>query len=368
MTLRWLSHRRNPAPAGAGPTARLTSAAEWCLEQGWVPDPLVRAGIRRICARRLREEAAGSDTDREVGFAALVASMRRGPIASDPAAANRQHYEVPAAFYEQVLGPHLKYSCGFWPAGVDTLVGAERAMLDLTCERAKLADGQTLLDLGCGWGALALYAADRFPASRIVAVSNSRRQRAFIEAKAAELGLGNVAVWTAGIDDFVPPGRFDRIVSIEMFEHMRNYQELLRRLASWLTPDGRLFVHVFSHARYAYTYQSRGASDWMARHFFTGGLMPSHDLLLHFQDHVEVEARWHLDGTHYQRTAEAWLANLTSRRAAVRHVLALTYGAGAADRWWTRWRIFFMACAEMFGFRGGREWGISHYRLRPRAA
>jgi cyclopropane-fatty-acyl-phospholipid synthase len=283
-----------------------------------------------------------------------------------PEAANRQHYEVPAAFFVPVLGRRLKYSCAWWPPHVRTLDAAEEAMLALTCERAALQDGMEILELGCGWGSLTLWMAERFPGSRILAVSNSHSQRAFIDGRARERGLRNVTTLTCDMNDFESAERFDRVVSVEMFEHLRNYELLLGRIADWLRPNGRLFVHVFAHRYHAYPFEDKGRADWMARHFFTGGLMPSEDLLLHFQRDLVLEQRWRVSGTHYERTSNAWLENLDAHRAALLPVLAQAYGRGSEDLWLQRWRIFFLACAEMFGFRGGDEWGVAHYRFAPR--
>ncbi|MDE3157056.1 MAG: class I SAM-dependent methyltransferase [Acidobacteriota bacterium] len=337
---------------------------EWyepIVESGLVPDAVLRAGIRRLLAQRLREEDRGDRTSNLARTRALVDELRRSPIAIRTDAANAQHYEVPAAFFEAVLGRHLKYSSGYWPDGVTTLDEAEAAMLDLTCRRARLADGQTVLDLGCGWGSLSLYMAARYPASRIVGVSNSGSQRAFIEAQAAARGLTNLTVVTADINDFTPDRRFDRVVSVEMFEHARNYARLLSRIAGWLGPDGLLFVHVFAHRRFAYPFEARDASDWMARHFFTGGLMPSVDLFRWFQEDLRLAACWTLDGTHYEKTARAWLRNMDAHRAAILSAFARTYGPDRARRWFARWRIFFLACAELFGYRRGEEWVVAHY-------
>ena len=325
---------------------------ERIVESGLVPEPVLRAAIRGICALRLREERG-----RDEG--ALLAELRAGEVAVATDAANAQHYEVPAGFFARVLGPHMKYSSCYWPEGTHTLAEAEARMLELTAERAGLADGQDVLDLGCGWGSLSLWAAARFPDSRITAVSNSRSQRAFIEATAARRGLGNLTVRTADVRALeLPAHSFDRVVSIEMFEHMRNYALLLRRIASWLRPDGALFVHVFAHRRHAYPFEDRGASDWMAREFFTGGLMPSVRLLRHFQDDLAITGEWQLPGIHYARTAEAWLENLVMHRDDLVAVL------GNARRY-QRWRVFFLACAELFGYAGGTEWLVAHYRFRP---
>ncbi len=333
-------------------------------ERGWVPEPLVRAGIRRLIRQRLADESRRAP-DPKAALAGFIAAMDQAELAPVPHLANQQHYEVPAAFFQAVLGRHLKYSCALWEPGTATLDEAEAAMLALTCERAGLADGQRILELGCGWGSLSLWAAERYPGARITAVSNSASQGAFIREQAAARRLHNLEVVTADMNHFAPAGRFDRVVSVEMFEHLRNWRALLGRVGGWVEPDGRLFVHVFAHRHYAYPFEVDGRGDWMARHFFTGGIMPAHDLLASVPSPFEAEARWFVDGTHYQRTAEAWLARLDAdpRRAAAA-LSAILPGPEAALQV-GRWRLFFLACAELFGFAGGREWGVSHCRLRP---
>jgi len=344
---------------------RLLDAAE----RGRLPDPLLRLGIRRLVAGRLRDErrrdlvTPGGATD------AFAAALRESPVALLADLANAQHYEVPPAFFERVLGRRRKYSCCLFEPGVQGLDAAEEAMLALTAERAGIADGQTILELGCGWGSLSLYLAERFPRARILAVSNAKPQREHILARAAERGLANLEVETADMNVFDPGRRFDRVVSVEMFEHLRNWEEAFRRVAGWLVDDGIFFLHVFCHARFAYPFEDAGAGDWMARHFFSGGMMPSADLALHFQRDLVLDRRWWLPGTHYQRTAEAWLANLDARREEVLGVLA-AHAAHAdgleAERAVGRWRLFFLACAELFGHCGGSEWGVAHYRMARR--
>jgi cyclopropane-fatty-acyl-phospholipid synthase len=342
----------------------LLHAGARLLDAGLVPDAVTRAAIRRIVRRRQRQTEEPDPARRAERRRRFAADRSRGPVAIHSGAANRQHYEVPAGFYEAVLGPHLKYSSAFWAEGDRSLGDAEARMLGLYGERAALADGQRILELGCGWGSLSLWMARRYPGARIVGVSNSASQKAWIDARARAEGLANLEIVTADMNVFEASGRFDRIVSVEMFEHMRNWRVLLERIARWLEDDGRVFVHIFTHRTSPYTYEVEGPSDWMAEHFFTGGIMPSDDLLEEFADVLEIEARWQVSGTHYQRTAEAWLANLDASRSRVWPLLEATYGRADARRWWSRWRVFFMACAELWGWDGGQEWLVSHYRLR----
>ena len=339
----------------------LSRSAFNAAESEIVPDPAVRAGIRALLRERLRSLADEPALDE--------ATLRTGPIAPAPQEANDQRYEVPAAFFELVLGPWHKYSSGLWPNGDPdfTLADAEVAMLKLTCSRAKLADGQDVLDLGSGWGALTLFAAEQYPRSRIVAVSHSTSQRHHIEERARQRGLGNIEVITADVSDLdFEPESFDRVVSVEMFEHMNNYELLVKKITSWMRPYARLFVHVFCHHAHAYRFSQEGPGDWMAREFFTGGLMPSPSLVPRFHGELVPEVDWFVAGSHYARTAEAWLDNLYAAQAEVTSVFADTYGPESAARWVQRWRLFFLAVAETFAYGDGREWGVSHHRfLKP---
>ncbi len=346
--------------------ANTATVVNW-VEQGYVPDRVIRLGIRRLLKARLAE-VGDDDPARaaELGRA-FLADLRSAPLALLPEKANEQHYEVHAAFFEAVLGPHRKYSGCWWPDDVRTLGEAEAAALALSCERAGIADGQNVLELGCGWGSLTLWIAGHYPACRITALSNSQSQREFIEAQAAQRGLSNVRVVTRDFNDFETAERFDRVVSIEMFEHLRNWPRAFAKVARWLRPGGRFFMHVFAHRGAPYPFVERDASDWMSRHFFSGGMMPSDDLALRCQDDLRLLDRWRWNGTHYQRTAEAWLERLDERREALMPLFEATYGADAAV-WWMRWRLFFLSCAELFGFDGGRQWWVSHYLFEPRAA
>ena len=344
----------------------LTSALHW-VEKGLVPDPFIRRGIRRLLKDRLTELHAGDPLTAADLTQAFVAQMRSSHLAPLPEKANEQHYEVPAAFFAQVLGNHRKYSSCYWPEGTQTLEQAEAAALAATCERAGLVDGQDVMELGCGWGSLTLWMAEKYPNSWITALSNSNSQREYIEAQAAQRGLANVRVLTRDINAFDTDERFDRIVSVEMFEHLRNWPQAFANVARWLKPEGRFFMHVFAHREAPYPFEVRDASDWMSKYFFSGGMMPSDDLALHCQDDLRLLRRWRWEGSHYQRTAEAWLRNMDARRDELRPLFKATYGA-EANVWWTRWRLFFMSVAELFGFDGGQRWWVSHYLFERRAS
>ena len=333
----------------------MTSLGINLAERGLVPLPALRIGIRRLLAKRLLEAEKGPSVS------AFSSQLKESTIALLPEKANEQHYEVPADFFELTLGPNLKYSGAYWPEGTASLSEAEEAMLRLTVQRAELADGQEILELGCGWGSLTLHMAQRFPNANITAVSNSAPQRRFIEARAPQ----NVRVITADMNELQLEQRFDRVVSVEMFEHMRNYGDLLHRICGWMKPDARLFVHVFCHRDYAYPFETEGDDNWMGRYFFTGGIMPSFDLFQYFDKDLFIEKDWQVNGTHYERTARAWRENLEEQRGPVMNVLQKTYGS-EADRWFHRWRLFFLACEELFGYRGGSEWLVAHYRFAPR--
>lgn len=331
------------------------------LERNLLPDGLIRFGIRRLLRARLMNERKQNSELQQEHLSALIERLKHSPIAEHTFDANQQHYEVPTAFFQRVLGPHMKYSCGYWPEGTNSLEESEAIMLDLTCRRAELADGQDILELGCGWGSLTMFMARRFPNSRIVAVSNSRTQKEFIDQEAAKRDLRNITVVTADMNSFDTDRRFDRVVSVEMFEHMRNYKQLLSRIAGWLKDDGKLFVHIFTHKEFAYPFEVQDETDWMSKYFFTGGMMPSDDLLLYFNRDLVVERHWHVPGVHYQKTSEAWLTKMDANRDAIMPILESTYGPENASRWWVYWRVFFMSCAELWGFRNGEEWIVSHY-------
>ncbi|MET0986597.1 MAG: cyclopropane-fatty-acyl-phospholipid synthase family protein [Steroidobacteraceae bacterium] len=332
------------------------------LEQGKLPDTLIRWGIRRYLRQRLRAENQGTPDAQQAHHMRFVAQLKESAIAIETQTANEQHYEVPARFFQHALGPNLKYSCCYYPTGRETLAEAEAAMLQLTVERARIGNGERILELGCGWGSLTLYMAQHFRTSHVTAVSNSRTQREFILQQARARHLTNIEVITcdANVLQFPACQQFDRVVSVEMFEHMRNYQLLLERIASWLKPRGSLFVHIFTHREYAYAFEVRDATDWMAQYFFSGGIMPSDHLLLYFQDHLQIRDHWRVDGRHYAKTAEDWLDNMDRSRAGILPLFAQRYG-NEAGKWWNYWRVFFLSCAELWAFDAGREWCVSHY-------
>jgi cyclopropane-fatty-acyl-phospholipid synthase len=339
-------------------------------EKGLVPDSVIRAGIRRLCRQRLKDIDADDPERAAESLDAFVSAMNEAPIALVPELANEQHYEVPPRFFDEVLGQRRKYSCCYWDDEVSNLDQAEVKALQITCTRAGIEDGMNILDLGCGWGSLSLWIAERYPACTVTSVSNSAPQRRHIEQLAAERGLDNLRVITRDMNEFAPkhePERpYDRVVSVEMFEHMRNYRKLFRHISGWLKPGGRFFMHIFCHRLCAYEFLDEGPSDWMGRHFFSGGIMPSDDLPLRFQEDLHLLKHWRWSGGHYERTANAWLQNMDARRDAVLPVMAATYGERSAEQWFQRWRIFFMACAELFGLEEGREWYVGHYLFERR--
>ena len=332
-------------------------------ESGIMPDFLIRSGIRRMQKERILWSQSKSISEVEAHHQDWIEKMKKSSIAYVPEKANEQHYEVPPLFFENVLGKHLKYSSGYWPAGVSTLDDSEYEMLKISSERAELVDGQSILELGCGWGSLTLFMAEKYSKSSITAVSNSRDQRKFIEQKCKDRGLDNVHVITADMNDFSIDGSFDRVVSIEMFEHMRNYELLLNKISGWLKPGGKLFIHIFTHKTLVYPFTEEGEGDWMGRNFFSGGIMPSHQLLLYFQNDLKIESTWRFSGTHYEKTSLAWLNKMDSQKSEITEIFCKAYGRDQTPVWFQRWRIFFMACEVLFGYDNGREWGVSHYRF-----
>ncbi len=338
---------------------------QWA-DGGLLPDRLIRWGIRLLNQKRLRDENPGSLEAAARAKIDFVHMLQESPVALATKLANEQHYELPPQFFQKILGKRLKYSGCLWPPGVKDLEGAEEAMLSLTCRRAQLEDGMRVLDLGCGWGSLSIWIAEKYPASQIVAVSNSRLQGDFIRSRARELGFSNIETITADMNHFQAHGPFNRVMSIEMFEHMRNWEKLLGRVAGWLEEKGKFFMHVFVHQTIPYLFEPKGDHDWMARHFFTGGMMPSHDLALYFQRDLVLENHWLVNGSHYEKTAEAWLRRLDQQRKEILTLFTKVYGEKERAIWLQRWRIFFMACSELFGARHGEEWLVAHHLMRKR--
>lgn len=333
---------------------------DFLLEKNILPDAVIRPAIRSRLKNTIRRERQPNRELQNEHRTKLIEELKSSPIAINTTDANEQHYEVPAGFYEIVLGPWLKYSCGYWDDNITTLQSSEEKMLELTIERAEIKSGSEILDLGCGWGSFSLYAAQKFPEKHFTAVSNSHSQRKFIEGRAQELGIKNLNVVTSDINDYNPAQQFDRIVSVEMFEHVRNYDRLFKKIRSWLVKNGKLFVHIFNHKKYAYKFEAERKSDWMARHFFTGGMMPSDELLFSFSKGFKVDGHWNVNGKHYSKTLEAWLEKIDQNKVPVMEIFMDTYGEDA-KKFWVYWRIFFMACSETFRMNGGNEWQVSHY-------
>lgn len=331
------------------------------LEKNKIPDSLIRIGIRRLLAQRLKDEKKENTEAQQAHLMTLIEELKTSPIAIETQAANEQHYEVPTEFYQYCLGKHLKYSSGYWKEGVTDIDISERDMLELTCLRADLHNGQTVLELGCGWGSLSLFMAAKYPQSNFTVVSNSRTQKLYIHEQAKVRGITNLQVITVNINDFKTDQTFDRVVSVEMFEHMRNYKKLMRLVAEHLKPEGKLFVHIFTHKEYAYKFEVKDESDWMSKYFFTGGIMPSDDLLLYFNEDLSIEQHWHVSGLHYSKTSEAWLKNMDHHKNEIMPLYENTYGKTEALKWWVYWRIFYMACAELWAYNNGEEWIVSHY-------
>lgn len=331
------------------------------VEKDLIPDFLIRNRIRALLRQRLKDEDKGSPEANKKNLLALIEELKASPIAINTADANEQHYEVPTEFYRYCLGKHLKYSSGFWNKGVTDLDRSEHDMLELTCQRAELTDGQDVLELGCGWGSLSLFMAANYPKSRFTVVSNSRTQKIYIDEQAKQRGIANLEVITSDINKFSTNEKFDRVVSVEMFEHMRNYKRLMNLIAIALKPDGKLFVHIFTHKNLAYKFEVRDETDWMSKYFFTGGIMPSDDLLFHFDDDLVKAQHWLVNGMHYSKTSEAWLKNMDAHKSKIMPLFEKTYGKDEATKWWVYWRIFYMACAELWGYNNGEEWMVSHY-------
>ncbi len=341
-------------------------------EQGRLPDRLVRIGIRNLLKQRLAELEGPGVAEAAESFQAFLREVGGGPIAAVPEKANEQHYEVPSEFFGLVLGKHRKYSCCCWYESLETgaeaigLDDAEAQSLRLTCEHAELKDGQEILELGCGWGSLSLWMAEQYPNSRILGVSNSNSQREYILAEVERRGLHNLEIQTCDVNDLQLMRRFDRVVSVEMFEHVRNHGLLMERISNWLKPGGKLLVHIFCHNRFTYPFEVTDDSSWMAKYFFSGGIMPGRDLLLHYQKYLTINRTWTWDGRHYEKTSNAWLDRMDSQPGLVEKVLKEAYGDDW-QMWRQRWRMFFMSCAELFGYRDGSEWFVTHYLFSRQA-
>ena len=332
------------------------------IERGWVPDSLIRTGIRQLLRKRLSEEKINFKNKDHIS--SFVGTLCARPIAVDTLKANDQHYELPPSFFNLVLGKYNKYSSCYWGDGATSLDEAEASSLKITCERAELSDDMDILELGCGWGSLSLWMAEKYPNSRITSISNSNQQREFINRAAKLKNLNNLTIVTCDMNCFDADTKFDRVVSVEMFEHMQNYERLMENISSWLNPNGKLFVHIFCHQKFAYFFSTEGSDNWMGRYFFTGGLMPSEDLLLKFQKKLSLDKQWRWNGRHYKQTSNAWLKNMDREKNNILPILEQVYGVNERNTWFQRWRIFFMACAELFGYSRGNQRLVAHYLFK----
>ena len=335
---------------------------DFLLNHNLVPDFLIRQKIRKLNEERLSVERGKYSSEYVEKF---IQDLKSLPIAIETKSANEQHYEVPADFFKLCLGEHLKYSCCYWINANDNLNTAEENMLKLTCERADLIDGLSILELGCGWGAISLWMAKTYPNSKITSVSNSESQKEYIYKECETRGITNLDVITADMNVFQTEKKFDRVVSVEMFEHMKNYDILLNKISNWLKDNGKLFVHIFTHKNFSYHFETEGKNDWMGKYFFTGGIMPSHNLLDHFNNDLKIVKNWIVEGTHYHRTAESWLDNMDQNKDKISDIFKLTYGRNHI-KWRVYWRIFFMACSELWKTSNGNEWQVSHYLFKKK--
>ena len=335
---------------------------DFLLNHNLVPDFLIRQKIRKLNEERLSIERSKHSSEYVEKF---IQDLKSLPIAIETKSANDQHYEVPAEFYKLCLGEHLKYSCCYWINTNDNLNTAEENMLKLTCERADLIDGLSILELGCGWGAISLWMAKTYPNSKITSVSNSESQKEYIYKECKTRGITNLEVITADMNVFQTEKKFDRVVSVEMFEHMKNYDILLNRISNWLKDSGKLFVHIFTHKTFSYHFETEGKNNWMGKYFFTGGIMPSHNLLEYFNNDLKIVKNWIVDGSHYHKTAESWLDNMDENKDKITDIFKLTYGRNHT-KWRVYWRIFFMACSELWKTSNGNEWQVSHYLFKKK--
>ena len=332
-------------------------------ELGIIPESVLRVAIKKIIQQRLSEIPINTE-ERQSKKTDFIEALRSSPIALSTNQANEQHYEVPPSFFQEIMGSYLKYSCGWFDENTTSLDTAEENMLKLYVERLGIQNHQRVLDLGCGWGSFTLFAAEKFPNSNFVAVSNSNDQIEFIKNTAKARSLENVEAIKQDMNDLSLEGSFDRIISVEMFEHMRNYGALLKNLGDHLLKDGKLFVHIFTHRDHPYPYEVRGPSDWMSKYFFTSGLMPSHDIFSYFEEDFVVRQSWKINGMHYAKTCNLWLQNHYKNKKTILDIFTGHYPN--PRQWFVRWQLFFLACEELFAYSEGKEWFVSHYLLTPK--
>ena len=331
------------------------------LARGLIPDWILRRGVRSQGKERLNMM---NKVDSTKEYSKFINEASTGNIAVNTDDANNQHYEVDSEFFKYCLGKNLKYSCCFWDENTLDLDAAEDNMLEIYSQRAQITDGMSILDIGCGWGSLSLFLAQKYPKSEITGVSNSSSQKIFIDSVASERNISNLNIITRDINDFRAEEKYDRILSIEMFEHTKNTKKLMNLINDWLNPNGLFFMHVFAHKENPYYFDRDQKNAWMAKYFFTGGMMPNHNLFKDLKSNLEYQKSWILSGEHYERTSNAWLDKMDQNKSKILSLFERSNGSSVAKRKFHFWRLFYIACAEIFGYDNGNEWVVSHHLFK----
>jgi len=332
----------------------------------WLQRKLIQSHLKWWSGRL----EAGGDAEKQHHYREKMIKVFREneKIAEATEEAKEQHYEVPTDFFLLSLGPWLKYSSCYWPKGCSTLRGAEEAMLEKICERAQIQDGMEILDLGCGWGSCGLYLLKKYPNVKVTFFSNSTTQQAYIREQAKKgNNLDRIKSIAGDVNVTELNAEFDRIVTNEMFEHMKNYEKLFEKVSKWLKPEtGLLFIHVFCHRFFPYQFKVKDSNnaDWMGRNYFTGGSMPSFDTFLYFQKHLAIQNTWMINGVHYSKTLEAWLDLLKEKESIISEIFAKEYGADKVTEHLNGWKLFYIMSSEAFKYNEGNDWCVAHYTFK----